>query len=537
MTAYVFTSGGFPASPVAGDTLAINSAQYDWNGTTWQARAAAGNFSTLTTNSATAPTSPLVGDRWFNTTNGVLVQYFSDGTDSAWLDIAKVSGSSGAVGAATGGVTAYANLAAFPATHTAASMGYATDTNAAYMSDGTSWQRMSIGSQVGPQYSTPPPATHTLDPTGGTTSISAVAVDESGFPVTYDWDALEGNTVYSASSLPPQLTAVSESSGTFTLTPSTNESHKGTVAFRIKASDGVLSTPFNCAVTLSFKEFYGLAFFSGTAGMFLLKGSGTSTTLDSMSQLTTVATSGRSGFVHRDANRDVFFYRFYSATMYKHDVDGTLLSTFQFASGCNQVCTDGTYMYAANGSKIFRKHITTLVDTDITVSGMAVVGTNQGAWIVYHDGHLYSKASASSTTITQYSFSTNTVTTLSDSLFTSGTYCDGGCVVTNNAGVSFIVELGTTYTWVLNLDTLGTTTTPIRVNTGSASSTEYGNGAAEISAGVALIYGEQSDRTTLVDTNTNPPTVTTTLGAVSTHKPVHASSHFGNSFGFAGGIV
>ncbi len=106
MTAYVFTSGGFPASPVAGDTLAINSAQYDWNGTTWQARAAAGNFSTLTTNSETAPTSPLVGDRWFNTTTGVLVQYFSDGTDSAWLDIAKVSGSSGAVGAAaTGGVT------------------------------------------------------------------------------------------------------------------------------------------------------------------------------------------------------------------------------------------------------------------------------------------------------------------------------------------------------------------------------------------------------------------------------------------------
>ena len=169
-------------------------------------------------------------------------------------------------------------------------MGYATDTNAAYMSDGTSWQRMSIGSQVGPQYSTPPPATHTLDPTGGATSISAVAVDESGFPVTYDWDALSGNTVYSASNLPSQLTAVSESNGTFTLTASTNESHAGDLAFRIKASDGVLSTPANIAMKLSFKEFYGLAFFSGAAGMFLLKGSGSSTTLDSMSQLTTVAT-------------------------------------------------------------------------------------------------------------------------------------------------------------------------------------------------------------------------------------------------------
>ncbi len=29
MTAYVFTSGGFPASPVAGDTLVINNAIYE----------------------------------------------------------------------------------------------------------------------------------------------------------------------------------------------------------------------------------------------------------------------------------------------------------------------------------------------------------------------------------------------------------------------------------------------------------------------------------------------------------------------------
>jgi hypothetical protein len=65
----------------------------------FQALTAADVASLSTINSATAPTNPRVGDRWFNTTTGVLVQYFSDGTDSAWLDIAKVSGSSGAVGA------------------------------------------------------------------------------------------------------------------------------------------------------------------------------------------------------------------------------------------------------------------------------------------------------------------------------------------------------------------------------------------------------------------------------------------------------
>mgnify|MGYP000279738047 FL=1 len=43
--------------------------------------------------------------------------------------------------------------------------------------------------------------------------------------------------------MPPQLTAVSENNGVFTLTPSTSESDSGEVIFRTKASDGVLFTP------------------------------------------------------------------------------------------------------------------------------------------------------------------------------------------------------------------------------------------------------------------------------------------------------
>lgn len=44
-----------------------------------------GNFTTI--QSATAPTNPSIGTKWFNTTTGVLQEYLSDGTDSAWLDI------------------------------------------------------------------------------------------------------------------------------------------------------------------------------------------------------------------------------------------------------------------------------------------------------------------------------------------------------------------------------------------------------------------------------------------------------------------
>ena len=38
MTAYAYSSGGFPASPVTNDTLVINNAIYDWTGTIWQSR-------------------------------------------------------------------------------------------------------------------------------------------------------------------------------------------------------------------------------------------------------------------------------------------------------------------------------------------------------------------------------------------------------------------------------------------------------------------------------------------------------------------
>ena len=45
------------------------------------------NFTTI--QSATAPTNPSIGTKWFNTTTGVLQEYLSDGTDSAWLDISS----------------------------------------------------------------------------------------------------------------------------------------------------------------------------------------------------------------------------------------------------------------------------------------------------------------------------------------------------------------------------------------------------------------------------------------------------------------
>jgi len=232
MTAYVFTSGGFPASPVAGDTLAINSAQYDWNGTTWQARAAGGNFSTLTTNSATAPTSPLVGDRWFNTTTGVLVQYFSDGTDSAWLDIAKVSGSSGAVGAAaTGGVTSYADLAALIAvTPSTGDMALVQDISKMFVYTGTGWFLIATVTNGTPSAISGVAGSYDLDSGGTPTVITAVSTDPEGFPLTWSYSVTTGSLGSTAT--------VTQADNVFTITPSTDAANAGTFGITFSATDG-----------------------------------------------------------------------------------------------------------------------------------------------------------------------------------------------------------------------------------------------------------------------------------------------------------
>jgi hypothetical protein len=120
------------------------------------------------------------------------------------------------------------------------------------MWDDSSWQRMSIGNQLGPRYTTTPSADITLPQDGSTTTITGVALDDGGFPVTYDWDAFSGSTVYDSSNLPPQITASSRDSGVITLTPSSDEAHAGSFSFRFKASDGVLSTPAISNVILSF---------------------------------------------------------------------------------------------------------------------------------------------------------------------------------------------------------------------------------------------------------------------------------------------
>jgi hypothetical protein len=86
-------------------------------------------------------------------------------------------------------------------------------------------------------------------------TIDAKAVDDDGFPITYTFDGYSGNTVYSDSSLPPQLNAapsIDQSTGVFSLIGSSNSSNAGNFNLRVRASDGVRTATKNVICNLFF---------------------------------------------------------------------------------------------------------------------------------------------------------------------------------------------------------------------------------------------------------------------------------------------
>ena len=143
------------------------------------------------------------------------------------------------------GVTVYANLAAFPSSgNTVGDYGFATNTKALYVWDGAEWDRVSTGNNETPRLTTTPASTLQLEADGSTSTLTMAAEDPEGFPITYSSDTNPSS--------PNQITGLTNSGGTFTFTPSTNQAHQGSFTARLKASDGISVTSHAVAVSLQF---------------------------------------------------------------------------------------------------------------------------------------------------------------------------------------------------------------------------------------------------------------------------------------------
>ena len=156
----------------------------------------------------------------------------------------------------SGGITSVGNYAGLPASPNETDLAWVQDTKALYIYDGAEWDRFSTGSQFAPRFTTAPPATLTLSKSGAVTTMTTVAVDDAGFPITYDWDAFDSSgNVYKDGTLPNMITAITETSGAFAMTPSTNTAHAGDLTFRTKASDGVATLVGLTTLKLIFTDY------------------------------------------------------------------------------------------------------------------------------------------------------------------------------------------------------------------------------------------------------------------------------------------
>ena len=182
--------------------------------------------------------------------------------------VAKAFGKQGVLAKATsglsvGGVAPVANEAAL-GTGDVGDLKIATATKSAFLYDGTEWDRIQTGGNAAPFFKKSPTAL-TM---GGLDSetVSVLAGDPEGFPVTYSWDALKvdsSNTVHykeGGGTFPPGITNVvhaNESSGDFTFqADSTGSGLLGDYTYRIIASDGGATTVSTASLSVAYGNLF-----------------------------------------------------------------------------------------------------------------------------------------------------------------------------------------------------------------------------------------------------------------------------------------
>ena len=255
----------FPNSPANGATHTFGGNTYTYNSTigAWTGPAAgSGGGGASVTVSETAPSSPAEGDLWFDPSVLKTFVYYNDGTANQWVQNNPTGG-----GASGGGGASVTASDTAPSSPSAGDLWYKSDTNALYVyyNDGDSSQWVGVSGPAGPAGAagaaatgygqvpivyTEPPATHSLNKDGSTSTVQMQAVDPEGTSITY---AIAYANATNAR--PTQLvadTTINQSTGTFTFDPSTNQAHAGSFKARLSASDGITHATRFVDFTLAF---------------------------------------------------------------------------------------------------------------------------------------------------------------------------------------------------------------------------------------------------------------------------------------------
>jgi hypothetical protein len=240
----------FPNSPSNGDTHVVGSKTFVYNSTTtsWSVQGSASV-------DITSITGDILPDTDSSRSLGSASKKWKDlyiSGDTISLGSIKLRDNNGSLKVETsagadvsGGIKVYANLAAFPSSgNTAGDMGFATDTKAVYIWDGTEWDRIYSGPQEMVEWSTASNSSYNLIIGDSSTTISPVATDPDGFGITYDYLTNPSN---------PSSATIVQGTGAntndFSITP--DSATIGNFSLRITASDGVSKVSTVSAISIT----------------------------------------------------------------------------------------------------------------------------------------------------------------------------------------------------------------------------------------------------------------------------------------------
>jgi len=246
-------SYNFPDSPSNADTVTVNGITYTYNSTKgyWTSSAGSsgsgGGASVSTSDSA--PSSPSDGDLWYDTDDGGMFVYYADGSSNQWVEVIGQQGAAGAAGAAgaDGSATVVANVTALLALSSPAAgdQAFVTATNTLYFYNGSGWYKIAL-INTNPSISGAN-ATYDLAIDGTATTVTIVATDPEGIPITY---SIASDT---SGNIATVAQGTGASTNVWTITPSTNTAHAGTFSLTFRASDGVNIATAASSFTLQFK--------------------------------------------------------------------------------------------------------------------------------------------------------------------------------------------------------------------------------------------------------------------------------------------
>ena len=140
----------------------------------------------------------------------------------------------------------YATVNDLPGTALTGDQAFVSGTNRLYIWNGSGWYNIALVNST-PTWTTQPDSSYTLASDGTATTITIVATDPEGLPITYSIASDTSGNIATVT----QGTGLQEN--TWTITPSTSDADAGTFSLTFRASDGVNVASAISEFTLQFK--------------------------------------------------------------------------------------------------------------------------------------------------------------------------------------------------------------------------------------------------------------------------------------------